>query len=395
MDQDQEREALMRQRQMAALLMQQGQAPQGQMVSGRYVQPSWTQYLASGLANYRGQKMNSEAEAKQKAMAEALQAKKEAWLNSMPKDQAAQTMDAGSIDPSLADVGPIETAPAKQATGDDYLAWAMKGMQVDPQAAQFGMKIADRQEGRQMQQQQAQALREQRMQELQMKMQDARLSAQERQQAQQEAARLQREFLAEQARQAREQQVSMARLTASMRPAPDPHLVQVEGPDGKPQWLPAAQAAGKNAYNKTDGKTEQSKADKVKDANEAIAIIDQAAPIIDEATGSGIGNAFDTVAGFFGKSTTGAQGAAKLKALEGMLVSKMPKMSGPQSDKDVLLYRQMAAQIGDPNIPRETKKAALAEVRRLQVKYAGGTGEPAADPAAAPANGGKNIVVDW
>lgn len=392
MNQDQEREELMRQRQMAQMLQQQGQAPQGQMVSGRYVQPSWTQYLASGLANYRGQKMSAEADAKQKAMAEALQAKKDAWLNSMPQDQQSQPVP---VDPSGADPGVFQETPGKQATSDDYLMWALKGMQIDPQAAQLGMKMSDRQEGRQMQQQQAQALREQRMQELQIRMQDARLSAQERQQAQQEAARLQREFMAEQARLSREQQTSMARLQAAMRPEPNPNLVQVAGPDGTPVYMPARDAVGRTPYNKD----KPPEATKVKDATEALALIDDAEKIVDKATGSYGGVAMDAVAQTFGKATEGAKAAAQLKAVEGMLVSKMPKMSGPQSDKDVLLYRQMAASIGDPTIPREQKKAALQTVREIQERYAGvipgSSRKPAATPPAPADGANRNIVVDW
>lgn len=40
----------------------------------------------------------------------------------------------------------------------------------------------------------------------------------------------------------------ITRLTASMRPEPNPHLVAVEGADGKPVYMPAAQAAGKKPY---------------------------------------------------------------------------------------------------------------------------------------------------
>ena len=46
-------------------------------------------------------------------------------------------------------------------------------------------------------------------------------------------------------------------------------------------------------------------------------------------------------------------------------------MSGPQSDKDVLLYKQMAGQIGDPTIPAATKKAALSTIREIQNRAAG------------------------
>ena len=109
----------------------------------------------------------------------------------------------------------------------------------------------------------------------------------------------------------------------------------------------------------------------VKDANEALALIDQAKKLIPNATGSYLGSAMDTAARAFGKSTPGDIATGQLQALEGALVAKMPKMSGPQSDKDVMLYRQMAGVIGDPTIPTERKLAALATVEEIQRRYAG------------------------
>ena len=94
----------------------------------------------------------------------------------------------------------------------------------------------------------------------------------------------------------------------------------------------------------------------VRDANEALAIINQARKIIPKATGS---------------STDGDIATGQLQALEGALVAKMPKMSGPQSDKDVALYKQMAGVIGDPTIPRKRKLAALQTVEEIQRRYAG------------------------
>lgn len=122
---------------------------------------------------------------------------------------------------------------------------------------------------------------------------------------------------------------------------------------------------------------------RVQDANDAIGLINQAEPLLKDATGSGIGSALDSLGGAFGYATPGSINAQKLKAIEGALVAKMPKMSGPQSDKDVLLYKQMAAAIGDPTIPYERKVAALGEVRRIQERYAGlpeGSSRPAAHP---------------
>lgn len=108
---------------------------------------------------------------------------------------------------------------------------------------------------------------------------------------------------------------------------------------------------------------------KLADAKDVIALLDIADPLIKKGTASYAGAGLDQTARFFGNSTEGAQAAAQLKALEGSLISKMPKMSGPQSDKDVLLYKQMAGQIGDSTIPVATKQAAAKVIRELNQKY--------------------------
>ncbi len=65
-----QQQALNRQQQMAQLLMQQGmQQPQGQMVSGRYVAPSFFQYAAPLFQVYAAQSMAKEGD---KAMADLL-----------------------------------------------------------------------------------------------------------------------------------------------------------------------------------------------------------------------------------------------------------------------------------------------------------------------------------
>lgn len=110
---------------------------------------------------------------------------------------------------------------------------------------------------------------------------------------------------------------------------------------------------------------------KTNDANEVVNLLKQAAPLVYKATGSGIGSVIDAGQAFFGSSNEGAQSAAQLKAIEGLLVSKMPKMSGPQSDKDVLLYKQMAGQIGDPTIPPDQKAAAMRTINEINARYLG------------------------
>jgi hypothetical protein len=46
-------------------------------------------------------------------------------------------------------------------------------------------------------------------------------------------------------------------------------------------------------------------------------------------------------------------------------------MSGPQSDKDVLLYKEMAGNIGDPNVPTALKEKAMQTIMEIQARYAG------------------------
>jgi hypothetical protein len=100
--------------------------------------------------------------------------------------------------------------------------------------------------------------------------------------------------------------------------------------------------------------------------------IDLADPLIDVATGSATGAAADKVAAFFGTSTTGDQAIAQLKIVQANLMTNMPRMEGPQSDRDVQLYREAAGEIGDPNVPRARKKAAVSMIRALQQKYTDG-----------------------
>lgn len=148
------------------------------------------------------------------------------------------------------------------------------------------------------------------------------------------------------------------------------------------QDLTNARAAEANA-----SKPAQAQQERVRDANDALGLLDQAEKLIPQATGSYLGAGRDMALRSIGAATEAGNAAAQLRALEGALVSKMPKMSGPQSDKDVAMYRQMAGQIGDATIPAETKLAAIKTIREIQNKYAG---NPAAPAAPAKAAGGAD-----
>jgi hypothetical protein len=118
----------------------------------------------------------------------------------------------------------------------------------------------------------------------------------------------------------------------------------------------------------------------------ALGIIAEAEKLIGKGTNSYMGAGLDQALRLFGVSTEGADVSAKLKALEGALMMAQPRMEGPQSDKDVALYRQMAGQIGDSTVPADMKAAALDGIKKLHQRYA----KPSASAVTA-----KPTVSNW
>ena len=129
------------------------------------------------------------------------------------------------------------------------------------------------------------------------------------------------------------------------------------------------------------------------DANDVLSLLDRADVLLPNSTGSVIGTGVDAAAGAFGYATPGAKAAQQLKMLQGALIARMPKMSGPQSDKDVELYRQQVGEIGNSNLPIETRQSASLGLRELQEKYADA---PASRTSTAPTKTNKGATVsNW
>tara|TARA_R110002051_G_scaffold325582_2_gene429060 strand:- start:7074 stop:8546 length:1473 start_codon:yes stop_codon:yes gene_type:complete len=98
------------------------------------------------------------------------------------------------------------------------------------------------------------------------------------------------------------------------------------------------------------------------------AILPEAEALLKNATGSRTGAAFDSVTGALGITTEGRKTTAQLEVLAGQLVSMMPRMEGPQSDKDVAMYKAMAGNISDPTKTVAERQAALKTIRRMTQK---------------------------
>lgn len=88
-----------------------------------------------------------------------------------------------------------------------------------------------------------------------------------------------------------------------------------------------------------------------------------------KATSGGFQNAVAGAARFANVTTDGMKDAAKLKNLSGWLTSNTPRMEGPQSDRDVKLYAEMAGMIGDEERTLEERRAAFSSIVGLLRKY--------------------------
>jgi len=98
-------------------------------------------------------------------------------------------------------------------------------------------------------------------------------------------------------------------------------------------------------------------------------ILNQVKNLLDTATGSGLGAVRDIGAGLVGISTEGAKAAGSLKILAAKLTMQIPRMEGPQSDKDTALYKEAAGNLADSTLPVEIRKSALATMAELNEKY--------------------------
>jgi len=165
---------------------------------------------------------------------------------------------------------------------------------------------------------------------------------------------------------------------------PNGSAVPISSPTGQPVVKSTTTVAQQSAKNEENTRIQR-----------VETIIPEIRALLSKATGSYLGAGADLLANTVGISTEGAKATAQLKTLSGQMVAAMPKMSGPQSDKDVAMYKDMAGNLSDPTIPIETRLAALETIEKLNEKYKvlNSGGIPAT--IAKPSSGGKPNAIDF
>lgn len=137
------------------------------------------------------------------------------------------------------------------------------------------------------------------------------------------------------------------------------------------------------------GKKQGSEAVNVITASQTNEIIQEAKKILPQATSGIFQRGVSGSASLAGISTSMDQADRQLQILGGKLTSSVPRFEGPQSNYDVELYKKMAGDIANPNVPYKSRLAAIKEIEKLNNKYM--KKSPAKSQAPAGQNQTQNI----
>ena len=410
-----EQQNIERQRKMADLLRQQSAEPMqnGSMVSGHYVAPSFTQGLAKLLQGYNAGKMGEDADAKQKALAEAVKGRRtEEWGKVAPLLAGTPAREVQPLTPNDDD-GNVNPTIKMDAKGPDLRAAYAQAMQSqDPSLQQFGMSgmtklpeieaaQQEREAARAFRTQEAEAARAARVQQLEMAHQQrmdqlaaTNASRADMMKAQQDFQREMKKMSSGQGAQPYFQPVQTAQgvfafnaRTGQVEPV-KVNGAPIIGAQADPTLQGNIAGAKESAKAGVEKQVETGKANKRSDqllsaATEAERLLKMGP------TNSGVGAAVDWLGNKVGVSSGSADVASKLETLSGWMTANVPRMEGPQSNIDVQNYQVMAAKVGDKTIPVEQRMSALTTLRGLQEKYkhlnGAATPAPTADQTAAGA----------
>lgn len=403
------------QRKKRAIEGQKFNAPQGQMVSGHYVAPHWTQILAEGLRGYsdiQGEKQATEQlkdlqGKRQTAIADALR-------NFGEKSQGAPAFEAaGPMQPSgapLADPLGLEGGKAAPSGGYTVPARApdLRGAYADLMAApdaalrnagmqgiiqmpQLEAARLAKEEERQFRRDESALARQARMDALAQQHQD-RMAALEAQNAtRQQMAQEQRQF-----------QMQMAQMNLANRPEKN---LTVMGPNGEAITMPQSQAQGMQLYNpqaatqlqksKTKAEAKDQLSGVVQQLSNSYNALEEGGGITSTAQGgmANLGARLGSTA--LGQAVGGALGTQNQRQRQEIeqtrplllnLIKEATGMSAQQmnSNAEMQLYLKAAT---DPTLTVEANRSALANLDKM---FGLGLAKPPADAAKPPAGGANS-----
>jgi hypothetical protein len=332
-----------RQRMLAEALRKQAGAatPQGQMVSGHYVAPSWAQHLATIAGGAGAGYMEGKAQEAEDKSTRELQAAKQKWLESTPQAGAPTVLPA-----AISGLGgrekmtPEQVIPGQAVTPAQVLKHALAGKMIPGMegAADLYSKGAlaeiDR-EDRQV------AAKEAQIAALQEKRDEAERRSNDLARSDAQRAESKREQLASEER--------IARMNNELR-----------------RDIANIKAGGDKAPTETSSQSKERQAIEyeVTSSSTRKQALDEVEKVLPNATGTKGGQLLDAAGKIVNYTTEGAKAQTQLKTLEGTLLAHTPKFSGPTSDRDVAVYQKAVGDLANPDLTVAERQAALVQVKR-------------------------------
>jgi hypothetical protein len=369
-----EQQALNRQQQMAQLLMQQGQqTPQGQIISGRYVAPSFTQNLASLANAYVGSRLAEKGDKQALDLAAQLRQRYGDELkefrnlmqgreNQAPNVQGAYDFAATAYNPALQAAGlrKLTEGPIKVGVEDTLIdpvtmkpVFTGAGKPRAPLQIDTGTAIE---------------LRDPNNPTVVLQRIPKSISPAD-------AARMQFEGIT-----GGGMPMGNAPSAGGMPMGNVPVVPMGNPPAQQMNNAVAANAQPQYQYNPAlSPKENQARAAKfiadadknLKNAQESFNVIKDAADLFNtgQPTSGGLKNIRTGVAEFFDIPTQAADADARLEILGQKLVQQVPRFEGPQSDKDVASYKAAAGDLGNASKTITSRMSALNTLIDLNKKY--------------------------
>jgi hypothetical protein len=169
-------------------------------------------------------------------------------------------------------------------------------------------------------------------------------------------------------------QVSPQGLSNALRGQPTQTPVMPQQPQMPPQMGQTNIQVPSNLPQKAVNELIKGKAEiDIINRDNAIKINDlakQAEKLLPLGHGSGIGKAAGGLANIVGFPSEKNAVDAQLKVIGAGLTASVPRMQGPQSDKDVAMYKEAAGEVGNAGLPMNVRMAALQTVKNINKKYA-------------------------
>lgn len=360
----QQQQALNRQQQMAQMLMQQGQQmPSGQMVSGRFVAPSFFQYAAPLLQTYAGTRLAEKGDKAALDLATKLretQSKEIEQFGELMKTDpaAAYRLAAQSYVPELRATGVKKMMPEDITLGEGqkrFMVMPDGSTRVVAQGEEKYRAPISVDTGSRVE------LRDPRdptkvLQVIPKSINPA------------DAIRMQFEGMnvGGMPNMGGQPNVSAQGGTTPQVKGVDEKFVPVVMPQYQynPQLSPKQNQELSLKFNEKN-------LNNINNAKDSFDYLKQAAQILatNKPSSGRLENIVTGTREFFGGGGEASKTDAQLNVLAGGLTMKQPRFEGPQGVLDVQLYQKLAGDVGNPNVPIASRLGAIEQMIGLQKKY--------------------------